>query len=625
MTRAAPVVLALLLVAPGCRDEREDPLADAIVMERGVLEYLREPDSIRVRVGGRRAETLVTAVSPVSPGKGQSRPALALVAGARAQVELPDLGEPGVLRLAASPTLATYGHAPAEGASLTLTVLLDDEPAESTAWRVAPDFAEQVRAWRPLEVRFDGAREAILEVRAKGDWPGGVLAVSELEIVQRERVPRATRTAGAPDLCLVVIDTLRADRLEPYGYASPTSPRIAELARRGTLFEQAIAPAPWTWPSTASILTGLEPSEHGVLDTHSCFLPGSLETLPERLARAGFTTAGWSTNPLVHESRNWDQGFEHWRSWSWERAAPALEDVRAFLDARPTERTFLYLHLTEPHMPYVPEPWAREALGVGPPPDGFDADEFRNASQDFARLGPDKRAAVREQTPYASELYDAEVLCADRAVGELLDELDARGRLEETLFVVTSDHGEEFWEHGLTGHAHQLFRESVHVPLVLAGPGIEADARVSEPVALHRLGPTLVEALGLRNAPGTAPSLFERLPTAWLGSATETGWWSGETVSRRLLSARSERELLLWAWPTADEAAAGEITERVAYYDLERDGGELHPLEEHPRAVELRAELERWWADGQTRSPGALGGGEEVEDLLRAAGYLEAR
>ncbi len=416
---------------------------------------------------------------------------------------------------------------------------------------------------------------------------------------------------------------MRADRLSAYGYELATSPNIAALAQRGTRFDFAAAPAPWTWPSTASILTGLDPPQHGVLSVQSCYLPNLLVTLPELFARAGFTTSGWSTNPLVHESRNWNQGFEHWNSWAWERAPIVLPEIATFLSEHPEERLFQYVHLTEPHMPYVPDAWAKQRLGIGPPPAGWDPTDYRRATQDGTRFDETALSLLQHFTPYASQLYDAEVLCADRAVGDFVELLERNGRLDNTILAVTSDHGEEFLEHGLTGHAHQLYRESIHVPLVLAGPGIPAGEQRTEPVAMQRIFSTLLESARLVSPHSTNPSLWNGAADARTIAVTDAGWWPDASKARRMLSWRTSTELVMWA-PAITEGQTQVADSELAYYDLERD-----PLARSPmfagseRAEKMRDQLDGWWRKNEQRGTGNLGGGSEVEELLRAAGYLK--
>ena len=203
---------------------------------------------------------------------------------------------------------------------------------------------------------------AVLRLSANGT---GELADLDLQVgfarltlVSRRVVRSTPASADKPNLVLFVMDTLRADRTSAYGYSKPTTPALEALALRGTKFESAYSTAPWTWPSTASLLTGLTPQSHGVLDFYSSYLASSLETLPEAALRAGLRTGAFIGNPLIVGQRNFDQGFHHFRST---RATQLLDtDVLVpeaidWLDEAARGRFMLYVQAMEPHdfLPYT--------------------------------------------------------------------------------------------------------------------------------------------------------------------------------------------------------------------------------------------------------------------------------
>ncbi|MEO0653081.1 MAG: sulfatase, partial [Planctomycetota bacterium] len=414
----------------------------------------------------------------------------------------------------------------------------------------------------------------------------------------------------APNLVLVVIDTLRSDRLSAYGYARPTSPNLTALATRGVLWSDAWSVAPWTWPSTASILTGLEPPEHGVLNRFSCHLPETAETLAERLLAAGFATAAVSTNPLISPGQNFQQGFLDFELRPWARATEALPLAEAALERMADERFFLYLHLTDPHLPFEPEPEHAQGFVESPAPEGFVLEELETqVAERDAAWGQAARA-------YTSDLYDAEVAAADAALGRLFAALARLDLNDQTLIVVTSDHGEELFEHGRLGHSHQLFRESLSVPLVAAGPGLPTDQRIDDPVQNVRLLPSVLAWLDLDADPDLplALPLTPGRPKS-LHFSTEVGSWPGERDSARLLARREDDRFTLWSPSRAE----------VALYDLAADPDETVNIAADRPVVAQRqvTRIDRWWSTREVARPGGLAGGADTEAMLRRLGYLE--
>ena len=351
-----------------------------------------------------------------------------------------------------------------------------------------------------------------LETAVEGGDPAaariaGPCGFGGLSLERRSERPRTRASREAPNVVLLVMDTLRADRTSLHDPARDTTPALARLASSGTTFEQAFATSSWTWPSTASILTGLDPAAHGVVSDAECWLADELDTLPEAAQRAGLTTAAFSGNPLVARSRNFDAGFESFESPrdGFVVSEQLLPSALSWLDAHASVRFFLYLHLVDPHELHRADPddLARYA---GPRPEGL----AEHALHDYAeRLldgegrAPDgahdpARVVPPEHARWLSAAYDAAVLAGDRALERVLAKLDELGIADETLFVFTSDHGEEFLEHGHLQHGQSVHTELVHAPLVIAGPGFAAGARITTPVSNRHLAPTLARVFGTR-------------------------------------------------------------------------------------------------------------------------------
>jgi arylsulfatase A-like enzyme len=338
---------------------------------------------------------------------------------------------------------------------------------------------------------------------------------------------RRTATGPTPDVLLVVVDTLRADAPAFSGApgAAPT-PHMDALAKEGAVFTVCRAPSSWTKPSTASLLTGLYPSEHGALGFESV-LPGEASTLAEVLRAAGWRTAAFADNPFVSPEFGFAQGFDAFtgrhpsplargtlllRSLSQVRlrvaggaaysfgpgvdlgAPRVLGDAVRFLCADPRPG-FAYCHLIEPHYPYTPPPPFDGGRPRVDPPHSSGILPFDS----FPEI-PAEDAAIMKAN------YLGEVRAADAALGDALEALRRAGRLENTLVVLTSDHGEEFHEHGGWTHGQSLYEELVRVPLVVRTPkgGPGAGRRVDTAVSLVDLFPTILDLAGVASSTGNS-------------------------------------------------------------------------------------------------------------------------
>lgn len=320
-------------------------------------------------------------------------------------------------------------------------------------------------------------------------------------------------------ICFVLIDTLRADHCSCYGYGRSTTPEIDSIAKRGTIFENCQSQAPWTKPSVATIFTGLPPAGH---ETNRLFdsLPGEAVTLAETLRSEGYTTYADSANYHITPRFGFDQGFDFFATeptpvtltdgpvgaavfdkifrymWGVGGQEPALYAARrtAFvLKYFNDEPVFLYIHLMEPHEPYTPAKRFKDAFG---PP--IDSVKFRpnrvHMEVEFIN-DPELKLDINEsEVKELKRRYDCEILQCDYAIGELFNELGRRGDLGDALIIITSDHGEEFMEHGFLYHARALYRESIHVPLIIVNSRKNGPVRViTEPVALADLTPTIYD------------------------------------------------------------------------------------------------------------------------------------
>ena len=301
------------------------------------------------------------------------------------------------------------------------------------------------------------------------------------------------RPPSRPSVLLIVVDTLRADRLGLYGWSeSETSPVLDHFAQQSLIYDQAMAPAPFTMPSMAATFTGLYPDRTGVANhsTRDSLVNAPSATLAEVLLSAGYRTGGVVTNSWLRaERQGFNRGFED-AFIDTDGAANVTDRAIELLEDWGDDSFFLWAHYFEPHMPYAPRADDLRRLGV---PSGSSSVVSDFVSGDFDRkqeifFNGDYPDAKLEAT---RRLYEAEIRHADREIGRLLEALDTMGRADDTIVVLMSDHGESLGDHGLFfTHDFTLYEELVHVALVVRRPGGES-ARITTPVSLIDVMPSL--------------------------------------------------------------------------------------------------------------------------------------
>ena len=431
-------------------------------------------------------------------------------------------------------------------------------------------------------------------------------------------------------MILISIDTLRADHVSSYGYERDTCPRIDAFAERGTLFVDAISPAAWTVPAHATMMTGLAPIAHGLLDYPK---PGRLSpkttTLAGRLKREGFHTAAFTGGGTMSAKHGIDQGFDVFESTGL-HFATKLDAVRSWLDAIPEgDRFFLFLHGFDTHGPYEP----------APPYDTEFARDYDGPLQ--KKFEPDVERPSESVVNYVISQYDGEIKATDDLIGGFLDELGGKGLLDEALVVITSDHGEEMFEHGESEHTHSLYDELVRVPLIFVGPNVPP-ARVEEQVGLIDLFPTILDLVGLEpSTPVQGRSLFPPTDVDREGDrvgsppARPVFSFVGFTSYPYSLSAVRTNEWKLIVWSLAGMREVDwkqRVRKRYTYRLSERyeDYVELFDLRDDPRerrdVSEANPDVVRALTqllDDYVASAGDLGS-EPVEALESDPEYLKA-
>lgn len=447
-----------------------------------------------------------------------------------------------------------------------------------------------------------------------------------------------------PNILLISIDSLRADHLHCYGYGRETSPAIDALARDGVRFRTVVSPTSWTLPAHVTLLSGLPPVHHGVID-HDRRIAAETPLLAEILKGAGYATAGFAGGPYLHSSFGFARGFDHYddetvlekpgyeiqkRNTSAESFGIARTWLEAWHRERADQPFFVFLHLWDVHYDFRPPP---------PYDTMFDPD-YRGRVTGFDFMGSPlvHPGMPRRDLEHIIALYDGEIRLTDEYIGKLVELLRGMDVLDDTLIIITSDHGEEFFEHGQKGHRNNLYDESLLVPLILHYPnGVPAGRVVDAQVRLMDVAPTVLALAGVEPAPALtrAPAdvaaardlspywLDDEPPPAPPAFAELHGRWAAaRTTAAKLIRYVGTREL--WLEEEAyRRATLAPRARREQLFDLVADPGETRRLRRHPQYKELDTLLTTWrerWTDDSFLSTMELD--EATQERLRRLGYM---
>ena len=346
-----------------------------------------------------------------------------------------------------------------------------------------------------------------------------------------------TARAGSPNVLLIIMDAVGANHLSTYSYARDTSPHLSEFAGRSLLFEKAVASSSWTLPSHASMLTGRLPTEHHAGE-YDWRLDGRFPTLAEAFQRAGYRTAGFSGNTLLFNRRvGLARGYIHFEDGSLlERLlqttlgqriqtrlvrANIIDNLSGRQDAREISHDalrwlrrgsapfFVTINYFDAHEPLLP------------PPAYFHRFSTLQSPLKGQYNGPEDVHLSPSEVKDEVDAYDATIAYIDEQLSDFLQQLEAAGLLQNTIVIVTSDHGQEFQEHGFMFHGKGLYWNLLHVPLIISWPGhLPGGEHISTPVALQSLPATLQAMAGITSDPFPGPSLAD----LWTSPADAQNW-----------------------------------------------------------------------------------------------------
>jgi arylsulfatase A-like enzyme len=485
------------------------------------------------------------------------------------------------------------------------------------------DASVDLAAWAGQPVRL----ELVTTPPASGA-PGGRIAWS----VPAVMVPQPTAAAEPGEVRNVVvllIDTLRASKLRAYDPSSRVrTPELDEIVAHGTLFERAQSQENWTKPSVASVLTGLTPMTHGT-KTDAARLPESADMVSEAFDAAGFHTGSFIANGYVSDRFGFDQGWDHYTNMIRESRSTEAEDVFReagdWIEAHHDQRFFAYIQTIDPHVPYDPPAEYLAMYDDRPDYAGIVAPRRTHELLEGAKRNPPTVTFDASDVRRLEGLHDGEITYHDHFFGAFLERLEQMGVLNDTLVVITSDHGEEFHDHNSWGHGHSVYQELLHVPLIFWRPGtVPENRRVAYPVSTLNISQTILDLANVTGLPHAEGRSLEGEIVRGELPAFPMVTFSDMLDDRRVIRARNWKMILNGA--------------NTKLFDLEHDPGErteITDMTRHPIAARyLRILLGQylgatdrghWWQASQGASEALEADAPEIDAetaaMLRALGY----
>lgn len=465
-----------------------------------------------------------------------------------------------------------------------------------------------------------------LEFVAEGEGAGTVAWTAPAIYTQP---PAQGRMRAARNVIVLLIDTLRADKLHAWNPNTRVrTPTMDALAAQGALFENAHSVENWTKPSVASVLTGLYPRTHRAR-TEQSVLPNAALMISEHLQSKGFATGSFIANGYVSDRFGFKQGWDYYTNFIRENKGTDAEivfrEAGDWIEQNRGRRFFAYIHTIDPHVPYDPPAEYLRMYDARTDYNGIVQPRSTGELLEQAKRNPPAVTLTASDQQRLEALHDGEITQHDAVLGRFIERMKQLGLWEDTLFIVTADHGEEFHDHGSWGHGHSVYEELLHVPLYVRLPGaVPNGLRVHDSVGPIAIPATLTELVGVEPMPNLeASSLVD-----YFREATPVGprvAFSDWTDDRRVITVGGRWKLIV----------RGNFT--TTLFDLAQDPGERNQLEVVSRPIAERfcriylgifngATNRARWMDADQGQGQSLQGqdatmDDEIRSQLRALGY----
>jgi len=499
-----------------------------------------------------------------------------------------------------------------------------DGPGEAPGWgrfAVAIDGREIAKEtvnprtthdWKDVTVELDSPpRRGVLSVSIRfTDKDGKDLPrPAEMRLAVSDPVIHDRAAYGLKrGVILISIDTLRRDHVGAYGYSKPTTPTLDALGREGLVADDAVSVSSWTLPSHLSMLTSTLPGTHGGTDMKQAF-NRSVPSVAELLRAQGVATHAVTSHLYVSQTYGLDAGFDS-MNFRQDRLAENVANHAMDLVDRFGDRPFLiFLHFYDPHWHYAPPPEVLKLFETSY------AGRLTGNLKDFQNLRADQVRPA--DLDHLLALYDGEIRYTDNEIGRLIAHLKERDVLRGTLMVVTSDHGEEFLDHGSWEHQKTLYEEVIRVPLMVAGPGV-APRHEAQPTSLLDIAPTILDFLSVMPSPGMKGVSLLRPVSESREMYGETDHTTDGTRLSFLRGGARSWKAILRSDPAKKDERSSE------WYDLAKDPAEKTS---RPPVDALRSSIETRAKDMALKSRSAAASrpvelSPEQKEKLRALGYI---
>jgi arylsulfatase A-like enzyme len=424
--------------------------------------------------------------------------------------------------------------------------------------------------------------------------------------------------ARPPNVLLISIDTLRPDMLGCYGYDRPTSPTLDLLAGEGVLFENAFTTSPWTLPAHGSLLTGLYPRHHGAT-RESRALRRNIPTLGEILSKQGFSTMAIVNSHYVGRRYGFSRGFDEFvyvqEHMSEREPSEVVDTALSWLSNRREGPFFLLLHAYDVHSDYgaLPE---YERMFVLPYQGKIDG-----STEQLLEIGRNTVDLDASDVDHLIDLYAAGIRQMDAELARLIEHLRATEELENTLIIVVSDHGEEFFEHGGLLHARTQYDEVIRIPLILRGPGVPRGHRIATPVSINDILPTTLALVGVQ-----WDGAFDGMDVSRLWRSEASDAARGRILFGEADQHNEKPDITRYARYQRYKLIYNRLTRQSSLYDLRADPRERRDVSDAQPQIkqQLMNELQRFESVRMVGDPlPAID--EETRRRLRALGYVQER